>query len=418
VAKIGRRTKRTPAVLKPLFEAIKIGVPYKLACMAAGISVDTFMKWRQNDPAFEAFCFSIVAKIGRRTKRTPAVLKPLFEAIKIGVPYKLACMAAGISVDTFMKWRQNDPAFDAEVEQAAAEPAVKLFKTIREQAHESWQSGAWALERRFPEMFAKPEAQLNIVAQAAVVNGQGAPHNVQMVVVSDLEFVGLKRHPAYTHRPGVRQAEQVPPELDGTLERASTNIVVSSESAAKIKAERYAKIHARAIELLDAREAENAEGQSSSQKQLSPDLDGSLYREDKNIVVVSESKAETNKRRLADALERLEARHGQPSAAQVPAAPAEGAPVQESLPAKPSAWWRPLIFGGALIPKAEASLALRIILGELRIALDEQALDFQTDQIVQSTFCLMLEKLTDGDLGWRTMIQIYERQLQREEHRR
>jgi len=46
----------------------------------------------------------------------------------------LACMAAGITYDCFKKWRQNDPAFDAEVEQAAAEPAVKLFKTNREQA--------------------------------------------------------------------------------------------------------------------------------------------------------------------------------------------------------------------------------------------------------------------------------------------
>jgi hypothetical protein len=105
-------------------------------------------------------------KNGRPTKRTKAVLTALFEAIRIGVPYKLACMAAGISYECFNKWRQKDPAFDAEVEQAAAEPAVKLFKTIREQAPETWQAGAWALERRYPEMFAKPEAQLNIVATA------------------------------------------------------------------------------------------------------------------------------------------------------------------------------------------------------------------------------------------------------------
>ena len=63
----------------------------------------------------------------------------------------------------------GDAAFDAEVEQAAAEPAVKLLKTIREQAPETWQAGAWTLERRYPEMFAKPEAQLNITAQAAVL---------------------------------------------------------------------------------------------------------------------------------------------------------------------------------------------------------------------------------------------------------
>ena len=150
-------------------------------------------------------------KTGRPTKRTKAVLKVLFDAIKEGVPYKLACMAAGITYDCFCKWRNNDPDFDRQVEELVAKPAIDLFKIIRQQAPETWQAGAWTLERRFPEMFAKPEAQLNIVAtaQAAAING--APHNVQMVVVTDLEFVGLKRHPAYRHRPGMGPRSRASP---------------------------------------------------------------------------------------------------------------------------------------------------------------------------------------------------------------
>ena len=66
-----------------------------------------------------------------------------------------------------------------------------------------------------------------------------------------------------------------------------------------------------------------------------------------------------------------------------------------------------------MIPKSGAILALRMILGELRIPVDERALDFRTDQVVQSTFCEALEKLTGSDLGWRTMTQIYERELRR-----
>jgi hypothetical protein len=349
-------------------------------------------------------------KNGRPTKRTKAVLTPLFEAIRIGVPYKLACMAAGITYDCFNKWRQNDPAFDAEVEQAAAQPAVKLFNTIREQAPETWQSGAWALERRFPEMFAKPEAQLNIVAtaQAAAINA--TPHNVQMVVVRDLEFVGLKKHPAYQYRPGLREAEQVSPELDGTLERGNGNIIVSSESAAKARARRYAAIHARAKELVDAQGANTAKAQRPVGGELSPDLDGSLYRQDENLVVVSQSKAEVQKRRLAEAQARLEARH---KTMPTPDVSASCAPS-----AKPASWWRQFIFPGALIAKSDAVFALKLILGELRIPVEERALDFQTDQIVQSTFCEALEKLTDGDLGWRTMTQIYERELRRADHQR
>jgi hypothetical protein len=362
-------------------------------------------------------------KTGRPTKRTKAVLTPLFEAIRIGVPYKLACMAAGITYDCFNKWRQNDPAFDAQVEQAAAQPAVKLFKTIREQAPETWQSGAWALERRYPEMFAKPEAQLNIVAtaQAAAING--TPRNVQMVVVSDLEFVGLKRHPAYVHRPGVvREAEQVPPELAGTLERENRNIIVRSESAAKARARRYAAIHARAKELLDAQGAITAKAPGPVGGELSPDLDGSLYRQDENLVVVSQSKAEAQKSRLGAAQERLEARHNTMPTPDVCAscAHASSQPEPESdqsapeLPDKPAAWWEQFVLAGKLIPKADVTEALRLVLAELRMSVDVRALEFSTDNVVQTSFCRALEKVTGSDLGWRTLVGIYETQRIRE----
>jgi hypothetical protein len=48
---------------------------------------------------------------------------------------------------------------------------------------------------------------------------------------------------------------------------------------------------------------------------------------------------------------------------------------------------------------------------KVRIQVDERVLGFQTERIVQTTFCQALEKLTDSDLGWRMMTQIYEREL-------
>jgi len=65
----------------------------------------------------------------------------------------------------------------------------------------------------------------------------------------------------------------------------------------------------------------------------------------------------------------------------------------------------------AVIPKAEAALALQLILSQLRIQVDDRALDFKTGRIDQTTFCEALERLTGSDLGWRTMTQIYEREL-------
>jgi hypothetical protein len=163
------------------------------------------------------------------------------------------------------------------------------------------------------------------------------------------------------------------------LEREDQNIIVTSESRARLAAERHARIRAKAIELVDACQANKGNGQTGV-------VPAPIIQE--------------------------------PVTAQVSAAPTDGAPVQEPLPTKPSSWWRPFIFGGAVIPKAEAILALRMILGELRITVDERVLDFQTDQIVQTTFCKALEKLTGSDLGWCTMTQIYERELRRTDNQR
>jgi hypothetical protein len=239
-------------------------------------------------------------KTGRPTKRTKAVLKVLFDAIKEGVPYKLACMAAGISYECFKKWRQDDPDFDRQVDELVAKPAIDLFKVISQQAPETWQAGAWALERRFPEMFAKPEAQLNIVAtaQAAAINGNGAPCNVRAIVVSDLEFLGLKAHPAYQHRPGPEhEAKQIRAELSGTLERDG-NIVVVSESKAALNAQRLAEIRAHTLKLLDATKTDTGNGRSSASQPL-PQPE-------------------------------------EPLAPQAPAVPTNGAPAGEPLPTKPA----------------------------------------------------------------------------------
>jgi hypothetical protein len=159
------------------------------------------------------------------------------------------------------------------------------------------------------------------------------------------------------------------------LERENQNIIVTSESRARVASERHARIRARAIELLDACQANKGNGQPGAAP----------------APIVEE-----------------------PVSAQGAAPAKNGASAQEPLPTKPSSWWRPFVFGGGLIPKGDVILALRMILGELRIPIDERALDFGTEQVAKSTFCQVLEKLTGGDLGWRTMGQIYERAQARE----
>jgi hypothetical protein len=163
--------------------------------------------------------------------------------------------------------------------------------------------------------------------------------------------------------------------VNQSVSTGPTNIKVVGPARAAVLVSRYEQLRAKSIALLDAREAGSGNGQGSApQAVASPET----------------------------------------VSVQVPAPPTDGAPAQESFATKPSSWWRPFIFGGAVIPKVEASQAVRMILNELRIAVDERALDFGTDNVVKSAFCKVLEQLTGSDLGWRTMVQIYERQQARE----
>jgi hypothetical protein len=155
----------------------------------------------------------------------------------------------------------------------------------------------------------------------------------------------------------------------------TSNIIILGPERARVLASRHEQIRAKTRELLDARKINAGNGQGSTEQ---PPV-GS-----------------------------------EPVAAVVPAGPTDGAPTSSVPSDKPASWWRPFIFGGAVIPKAEAILAVRMILNELRITADERALDFGTDNVVKSTFSKVLEQLSGSDLGWRTMVQIYEREQARE----
>jgi len=91
--------------------------------------------------------------------------KALLAAIRTGAPYRIACMACGISEDAFTNWRRADLGFSEKVEQASGQTALRLLKKIEAQGKENFSACAWLLERRFPESFSRPETQLNLAIQ-------------------------------------------------------------------------------------------------------------------------------------------------------------------------------------------------------------------------------------------------------------
>src|SRR5262245_10586961 len=102
---------------------------------------------------------------GRPTKRTPQLEKALLAAIRTGAPYRIACMACGISEDVFANWRRADSVFAQQVERVSGQSALRLLKKIETQGKENFSACAWLLERRFPETFSRPEVQLNLIQQ-------------------------------------------------------------------------------------------------------------------------------------------------------------------------------------------------------------------------------------------------------------
>jgi hypothetical protein len=94
----------------------------------------------------------------------------LLQVIATGAPYTICCAAVGIDYDSFMAWKSEDPEFATLVEEASAKAALRLLGKIEEQATNNFSACAWILERRFPEIFSRPEIQLNLSAQ----NGAGS----------------------------------------------------------------------------------------------------------------------------------------------------------------------------------------------------------------------------------------------------
>jgi hypothetical protein len=166
--------------------------------------------------------------------------------------------------------------------------------------------------------------------------------------------------------------------VNQSVSSGPTNIVVLGPERARLLASRHEQLRAKSIAILDARVANTGNGQGSAEQRPAASLE--------------------------------------PAVVELPAASPDAAPAQEPLPAKPASWWQQFVFPvlGRLIPKADATQALKLVLAELRIPADERLLDFATEQVAQSVFCKMLEKLTGSDLGWRQLCQIYERQQARE----
>ena len=128
---------------------------------------------------------------GRPTKRTPEVVAKIAEAIASGLTDREAGLLAGIRHDTMTEWRK-DPEFSEAIEKATAGRLLMRLERI-EAGEQGWQGTAWALERLYPQRFARPE----VMNQIAVVNQGGKVSTERVIVLPGEEFDALIGRPGY-----------------------------------------------------------------------------------------------------------------------------------------------------------------------------------------------------------------------------
>ncbi len=87
---------------------------------------------------------------------TPECAKKITDAIRVGATFRLACMYAGISEDTFANWRTRYSDFSDAIKEAEGAGAVGWLAKIEKAANDdNWQAAAWKLERRYPKEYGR-----------------------------------------------------------------------------------------------------------------------------------------------------------------------------------------------------------------------------------------------------------------------
>jgi hypothetical protein len=112
-----------------------------------------------------------VGKIGRppvldKTKRAQIVA-----ILSVGCSQTRAAEYAGCAVSTIQRTAERDPGFAEELNKAKCNAELGLVKNIRKAAKKEqyWRAAAWALERGFPEKYARRGPDVITVEQIGLL---------------------------------------------------------------------------------------------------------------------------------------------------------------------------------------------------------------------------------------------------------
>jgi hypothetical protein len=126
-----------------------------------------------------------MGKRGRPPVLTENKRGQIIAIIGVGCSQNVAAQYVGCAVSTVQRTAERDPQFAAQLQHARCNAELSLVKQIRSAAKQEqyWRAAAWALERGFPEKYARRGPDVIDAEQLAQVLSQFAEMIVQQVPV-------------------------------------------------------------------------------------------------------------------------------------------------------------------------------------------------------------------------------------------
>lgn len=111
-------------------------------------------------------------KTKRQTARTTGqqvIKEEILENLRTGMTIEAAALLAGVCRSTYYNYRENDPKFAEEADQASRFAEAVCLERIKQAAMDKmdWRAWAWILEKRFPDDYGKrQELQVNTTSSS------------------------------------------------------------------------------------------------------------------------------------------------------------------------------------------------------------------------------------------------------------
>lgn len=89
--------------------------------------------------------------LGRPSKYTAETVQILCDCVADGLPFKAACKAAGISQETFSKWRETHSELAGAIDEAREAARREVLRKIKAAGEKDWRAWEAWLKFAFPE---------------------------------------------------------------------------------------------------------------------------------------------------------------------------------------------------------------------------------------------------------------------------